>query len=438
MLIGGRVIQGFGSGGVTTIVPVIVSDLVPLRQRGNYMALILTIFAIGTSLGPFIGGAIVQSTSWRWVFYINFPIGGTAIVLLFLFLHTSHHCEVPMLQRIKKIDVIGATILIIASVAILFALTYGGSRYEWSSTRIIVPLTLGLCGFGLYLFYEGSNYCIQPMTPLRLFRTTTAVVVVINSFINSCLLLAVTFFLPLYFQAILGSSPLRSGLQLLPSVLTAILGSAITALLLTRLGKYKLLHLAGFGLITLGLGLFSLLGPTSSIAEWVIFQFIAATGSGMVYDSLLPAFQAAISEKDQAAGTATLAFIRCFGNTWGFAIPAAIFNTRTENNLRMISDVGVRESLSHGQAYQHATREFIWSLNATTRQQVIDTFTVALKMVWWVSVVFAGIGFVLVFFEKDIALRKELVTEYGLKDNRIDGQVIVTETIRTTDNESLK
>lgn len=422
MLIAGRVVQGLGSGGVEMMVEVIISDLVPLRQRGNFMAMILAIFALGTSLGPFLGGLIVETTTWRWIFYLNLPIGGTAAILLFFFLHVGYNRQMTFAQRLKRIDVLGAIILVMASVSVLFALTYGGSKYEWESGHIIAPLVLGLSGFVLYLLYEGSGFCIQPMTPVRLFQSRTSVVVFANTFINSCLLFWVIFFLPLYFQVILGSSPARSGVQLLPSVLMAIPGAAVAALLLSKFGRYKILHIVGFALATLGLGLFSLLGPTSSTAEWVIFQIIAAAGSGMVFDTLLPAFQAGLAERDQAAATASMAFIRCFGNIWGFAIPAAVFNTRIEHGLRQVQDPSVRASLSHGQAYQHASRGFVNSLAPATQQQVQRLFTDALRLVWQIAIVFAGVAFVLAIFEKEVRLRTELETEYGLEDVHIKDQ----------------
>jgi hypothetical protein len=347
------------------------------------------------------------------------------MVLLFLFLHVGYNRQMTLVQRLKRIDIVGAIVLVMASIAVLFALTYGGSRYAWSSGRIIAPLILGLSGFALYLVYEASDLCIQPMTPVRLFQSRTSVVVFVNTSINSCLLFWVIFFLPLYFQAILASSLSRSGVQLLPSVLMAIPGAAVAALLLARFGKYKVLHLIGFSLATLGLGLFSLLGPPSSMDEWIIFQLIAAAGSGTVYDTLLPAFQAGLAESDQAAATASIAFIRCFGNIWGFAIPAAIFNTRIEHGLYQIQDATVRASLSHGQAYQHATQELVNSLSPATKQQVQGLFTDAIRLVWQIAIVFAGVAFLLTFFEKQIPLRTELETEYGMEDKHGDRPTIL-------------
>jgi MFS family permease len=416
MLIIGRVIQGMGSGGVEMIVPVVIADLVPLRQRGNYMALVLGIFALGTVLGPVLGGVIIQTTTWRWIFYMNIPICGVGLVMLFLFLRVGHNQEISSMQRLKRIDLMGALILVIASVSVLLALTYGGSRYSWSSAHILVPLFLGASGLALYMLYEGSQFCVQPMTPLRLFGSVSSVVLSVNTVINAFLLQCVTFFLPVYFQAILDSRPSTSGIQLLPSVLMAIPGAAIAALVLTRTGRYKFLHLLGFALVTVGLGLFSMLGPHTSTAEWVMFQLVVAGGAGMVFDSLLPAFQAGQSERDQAAATATLTFLRCFANTWGFAVPTAIFNTQIERGLDAVRDVDVRQALSHGQAFQHATSEFMRSLSQNTRDEVRGLFDEALRRVWEVSVAIAVVALLLVLLEKEVPLRQELQTEYGLED----------------------
>lgn len=415
MLIIGRVIQGMGSGGVEMIVPVVIADLVPLRQRGNYMALVLGIFALGTILGPILGGVIVQTTTWRWIFYMNIPICGVGLIMLFFFLRVGHNREISSMQRLKRIDLMGAFILVMASVSVLLALTYGGSRYSWSSAHILVPLFLGVSGLVLYMLYEGSQFCAQPMTPLRLFGSVSSVVLSINTVINAFLLQCVTFFLPVYFQAILASRPSTSGIQLLPSVLMAIPGAAIAALVLTRTGKYKFLHLFGFALVTIGLGLFSMLGPHTSTAEWVLFQLVAAAGSGMVFDSLLPAFQAGQSERDQAAATATLTFLRCFANTWGFAVPTAIFNTQIERELDVVRDVDVRRALSHGQAFQHATSEFMGSLSQVTRDEVRGLFDGALRNVWKVSVAMSLLALLLVLLETEVPLRQELETEYGLE-----------------------
>lgn len=417
MLIIGRAVQGIGSGGINMIVDVIVSDLVPLRERGNFIAIVLTVYSIGSSMGPFVGGIIVQRTTWRWVFYINLPVGGFSLVLLFLFLHTHYQRNTTFSQKIKRIDYIGNILIMGATAAVLCALTYGGSRYAWSSWQIMVPLVLGLAGLILFMVFEQSNFCREPVVPPRLFKNRTSLVVFINTFLFTVLLYWVLFFIPVYFQAILGSSPARAGVQMLPITLVAIPGAVIAVIVLSKFGKYKALHLAGFVILTLGMGLFSHLDRFSSDAEWIIFQIIAALGSGMILNTLLPAFQAPLAESDQAAATASWAFMRSFGNIWGVAIPASIFNNQFNKYAHRISDASVRQVLSNGHAYQHASNTFIDSLSDSVKNEVIGVFSDSLTLVWEISTAFCGLACILVFLEKEVPLRKELETDYGMTDN---------------------
>ncbi|RYP81406.1 hypothetical protein DL769_001972 [Monosporascus sp. CRB-8-3] len=139
MLIAGRAVQGVGSGGIIMVFDIIVSDLVPLRLRGNYVAVIMLIYSIGTTLCPFIGGAIVETGNWRWVFYLNLPVGGTSFLILFFFVHVNYRRDPLWTSRLRRLGFIGNGILIAGSTAILVALTYAGTRYPWGSWQTLVP-----------------------------------------------------------------------------------------------------------------------------------------------------------------------------------------------------------------------------------------------------------------------------------------------------------
>ncbi|MCJ1246457.1 hypothetical protein MMC30_003664 [Trapelia coarctata] len=408
-LIAGRAVQGMGSGRINMIVDVIVSDLVPLRERGNFMAMVLTVYFVGTALGPYVGGAIVDSTAWRWVFYINLPVGGVSLVMILAFLNVNHKKEMTFFQKIKRIDYIGNAILIASTVAILYALTYGGTKESWSSFRTILPLVLGLLGLGGFMLFEMSPLVIEPVVPPRLFTNRTSATVFAVTFLNSALLYWVMFFLPVYFQAVLGSSPARSGVQLLSIIVVAVPAAILAVILLTKFGRYKPLHL---------FGLFTLFDANTSMAAWVIFQIIGGGGSGFVLNTLLPACQAGLLESDQAAATATWSFIRSFGSIWGVAIPAAIFNNRFEKLSYRISDPGVRDLLAAGHACQYASAGFLNSYPLIVREQVIGVYVDSLRLVWQISVVFSGVAFLLVFLEKEITLRTELDTEFGIAEKK--------------------
>ncbi|KAI1419641.1 DNA repair protein RAD50 [Xylaria sp. FL1777] len=417
-LIAGRAIQGMGSGGINMIVDIIISDLVPLRERGNYTAYVLLTYFIGTALGPYIGGAIIATTTWRWVFYINLPVGGVSLVMILLFLNVKYNKEMGFVEKLRRVDYLGNLLLIASTVSILYATTYGGTREPWSSFRIIVPLVLGLLGLIGLGFLETAKFIPEPVIPPRLFANRTSAVIFVITFFNSALLTWVLFFLPVYFQAVLGSSPARAGVQLLPAIAIAIPGAIAAVLLLTKFGKYKPLHLAGFALNTIGLGLFAILDEKSSTAEWVIFQFIAAGGSGFVLNTLLPACQTPLEEKDQAAATATWSFVRSFGNIWGVAIPAAVFNTYATQMSHRISDPQVGAMLTNGKGYESATAAFINSFPPDIKREIISVYSDSLKYIWYISVVFAGLSFFLVFLEKQIKMRTELDTEFGMANEK--------------------
>ena len=334
--------------------------------------------------------------------------------MVFAFLHVKYSKQSTFMEKIKRIDYMGNGVLIASTISVLYALTYGGTRFSWSSARIITPLVLGLLGFCLFMAIETSSLAPEPVTPPRLFSNRTSAIVFVVTFLNSALLYWVLFFLPVYFQAVLGASPARSGVQLLPIIVVAVPAAIVAVLLLTKFGKYKPLHLAGFAVCTIGLGLFTLFDEHSSEAEWVIFQMITGGGSGFVLNTLLPACQAGLMESDQAAATAAWSFVRSFGSIWGVAIPAAIFNNRFGQLAYRIADPSARDALSRGRSYEYASRAFVHSFSEPIRSQIVGVYVQSLKRVWQISIVFSGVAFLLVFIEKQIKLRTELDTEFGL------------------------
>jgi hypothetical protein len=417
MLIGGRAIQGVGSGGIIMLSSIIISDLVPLRQRGNFSAILMSILGVGSALGPLIGGAIVSSTSWRWVFYLNLPIGGVAFVLLFVFLRVKYNKEMTFWQKIKRIDLIGNAILIASTVSILYALSYAGTRYPWRSWHTLVPLLVGFLGLFIFVWLQTTAISAEPLMPKRFFRAPTSIILAINTFLYSALLYWCLFFLPVFFQSVKLYSPRRAGVALLPISLLGIPGSIVGAVALVRWGRYKPIHIFAFALQTLGLGLFTLFREDTSVAEWAVFQCIVAFGGGVIFTTMLPAFQAFIHERDIAACTAAWYFIRLFGHIWGVAIPAAIFNQRIDTLLDQgaISDPRVSKIIAAGGAYQAASAAFVKQFPAPLQLEIRSVYSQAIQRVFQVSIAFAGVAFLLTLFEKEIGLRKTLETDFGLE-----------------------
>ena len=401
MLIAGRVIQGAGAGGVGVLIEMIICDLVPLRERGSYLAIVLGIVAFGTALGPFFGGLIVEYSTWRWVFYLNLPIGAVALVLLVAFLKVRWNKDVNFATKLTSIDWIGNAIFIAAICAILIALSWAGAVYPWSSYHVLVPLIVSLVGLAGFLAFEGSRFAPHPTMPLHLMRNRTSATAYILTLLHSMVTLWTIYFLPVYFQGVLGSSPAYSGVQLLPSILVLIPFAIMGGTALTKFGRYRPIHSAGFALIVISFGLFDLLDQNASTGAWVGYQIIGAAGAGLIVSTLLPAVMAPLSESDTALATSTWAFLRSFGVIWGTAIPAAIFNGRfDELATRVITDPVIRGQLVNGRAYGHATAAFLDTLSASTRGQVISALNESLRRTWQVGIGFAALGFLLVFWRK--------------------------------------
>ncbi|KAI1206005.1 MFS general substrate transporter [Annulohypoxylon truncatum] len=419
MLIAGRAVQGAGSGGMTAVMGIVISDLVPLRLRSSYQAILAMTYAVGMAIGPVVGGAIVQNTTWRWVFYINLPVGGVSLSLLWLFLRVKWDRETKIRDKLKRIDVAGNTLLVASTVSVLIALTWAGSEYPWSSYRILVPLIIGLVGLIGFFCLEGSTWVSEPVMPLRLFANRTSAVIYANTFVVSMLNYWIFFFLPLFFQAVQLSTPTRSGVQILPITLIAVPGAAVGAVALSKWGRYKLLHIIGFALLTAGIGSFSVLTKDSSTAEWVCLQILPSIGAGMILDTLLPAFQAGVDEVDSAAAAASWSFVRSFGNIWGVAIPGAILNIYGSRYADIIVDPTARSYLQGGGAYSSATRDFVLSFPEPTRSQIIETFTRALSKVFLIGIAFPALSFILSFVEREVKLRTVLETEFGLEEKEI-------------------
>ncbi|TVY86804.1 Efflux pump [Lachnellula willkommii] len=322
-----------------------------------------------------------------------------------------------MMEKLRRVDLAGNAVFIAATVAILISLTNAGTIYTWSSWRTIIPLVLGFVGLALFAIYEWSGRCAEPTLPPQLFANRTSAVGFALTLLHAMFLYWEIYFLPVYFQAVRGSSPTRSGVQLLPTAINLMVFAGVGGVAMEKLGRFLPLHAVAFALMTLGFGLFTLLDAHSSTAEWVVFQIIYAAGAGLPIGTLLPSAQAELSEELTATATGTWAVLRSFGTIWGIAISAAIFNNRFAHLNGSIGDEATRVALEKGRAYELATKAFISTLDGDpqVKEQVVDVYTKSLKLTWQVAIALACFGFLLVFLQREVRLRTELETEFGLE-----------------------
>ncbi|OTB04078.1 hypothetical protein M426DRAFT_321171 [Hypoxylon sp. CI-4A] len=414
MLIGGRTVQGLGAGAILVLIDIVVSDLVPLQERAKYLGLVRITGALGSSIGPIVGGAIANA-NWRWCFYLNLITGGLALVYLILFLHLEHEPK-PWKVALARIDYVGTCIFVGSVTAIILGLVMGGVIFPWKSANIITPIVIGIVGWIVFHVYESTGFCKDPLIPNRLFSNRTSIAGFLMAFDGALLLYWVIWFLPIYFQGVLGASPLISGVNQLPLNMFLVPSGIVAGGMVTKTGKYKPQHFIGFAMISIGVGLFTLLGPSSARAAWVCFQIIAAIGLGVILVTVLPAIQAALSDSDVARTTALYAFIRSFGGVWGVTIPSVIFNGQVDNFLYRINSDNVRQSLTSGQAYGFASMGGVQGLPDDVRREVLGVYTDALKTVWQVGIAFALAGFLLVLLVEQYDMSRERGTQLELEE----------------------
>lgn len=351
------------------------------------------------------------------MFYINLPVSGVALVLHALFLHVNRDKETGILTRLKRIDYIGNLILIGSVVSVLIALSWGGTRYNWNTYQVLVPLIVGLFGLVLFHVYEGMPWVQEfPTLPERVFKRRTPAAALVIAFLNFICLFWAIYFLPVYFQAVLGMSPTISGVALLPTVLLSVLTGAISGVLLSKWGRYRPLHIIAFSLISLGFGLFTRFDQHTKPVEWVLVQAVPAFGLGIMMSTNLSSVQADLPESDTAAATAAFAFMRAYGSIWGVAIPAGIFNAQFANEAWRIGNKAIQDQLAGGKAYSFANADFVRSFPQPYRDRVIDVYARSLKLSWQISLGFALLGWLLTWAQKEISLRTTLETKYGLEE----------------------
>ncbi|MHB1740925.1 MAG: MDR family MFS transporter, partial [Actinomycetes bacterium] len=393
-LIGFRGLQGLGAGGLMSLTFVIIGDVIPSRERGRYQGYFGAVFGLASVVGPLLGGVLTQHASWRWIFYINVPIGIVALILTSIVLHLA-----PV-HRDHKIDYPGATLLVVAVSLLLLYLSWAGGLYGWFAPTSLLLLVGGIVltvAFGLW-----ESRAPEPILSLGLFRnsifsTTNAV-----GFILGFSMFGAIIFLPLYLQLVKFASPTASGLYLLPMVV-GIFGASIgSGLLVTRTGRYKIFPILGTATMAIGLGLFSRLQVNTSHLVSSLDMLVLGVGLGLVMQILVVAVQNAVDLRDLGQATAASTFFRSLGSAFGTAVFGAILSAR----LAHYSGGKVTGAITSSPAA-------VQKLPPAVQIQVQELFVRALQDVFLYAVPVAMVAFVIAWFIKEIPLRsaKSLAAE---------------------------
>jgi EmrB/QacA subfamily drug resistance transporter len=303
-----------------TLAMAIVGEIIAPRERGRYQGYIQMVFVTASVAGPLLGGLFADHLSWRWVFYVNLPIGVVALAVITVAL------ELPATRRHVRIDYLGAALLSAAVTCLLLVTTWGGQRYAWDSATIIALGTAAVALLAAFVAQEGRT--AEPILPLRLFREPVFNVVSAVLFLTTLSFFAAIVFIPVFLQRATGASATDSGLLLLPLLIAATASTAVAGRLMTRTGRYKVFPVIGLALMSVGLFLMSRLDPGTARAAVTATLVVFGAGFGMVSQILAVAIQNSVDRADLGIATASANLFRSLGGSVGVALFGAIFASR--------------------------------------------------------------------------------------------------------------
>ena len=395
-LIAFRALQGIGAGGLMVGAQAIIGDVVSPRERGRYQGYMGGVFAIASVAGPLLGGFLTQSASWRWIFYINVPIGAVALVVTATVLH------LPKRHVNHRIDWPGAALLALSASTLILLTTWAGTQYAWLSAPIIALAVTCAVALAVFVFVERG--VPEPIIPPRLFRIPTFDITSAVGFVIGLAMFGAIVFLPLFFQLVDGATPTGSGLQLIPLMVGLLGASVISGQIISKIGRYKVFPVMGTALATIGLVLLSTLDPHTPRLLLSVYMVVLGAGLGMVMQILVLVVQNAVDHSDLGVATSSATFLRSIGSSLGVAIFGAIFSGQLANNLRSLLPAAALKGGINPTSLQ-GNPAALDKLPPAIHAGLIQAVSDSLHVVFLAAVPFLIIAFVLTLFIPEIPLR---------------------------------
>ncbi|KAH6995062.1 major facilitator superfamily domain-containing protein [Ilyonectria destructans] len=404
--IAGRAVQGLAAAGMGTMVNICISDMFSQRDRGLYYGLTSIVWAVASGVGPVLGGALTDQASWRWCFWINLPITA-AVFLVLIFTLKLPSPQTPIWAGLKAIDWPGGFLIIGGTLMLLLGLYLGGVYEPWNSATVVCLIVFGIITGGLFVLNEWK-VAEYPVIPVHLFHSWSSAAAYAVCFFHAYVFMGVAYYLPLYFQAVLLASPLRSGSYLLPFILSITITAAITGVYIQLTGKYLPAVHCGLIIMTLGIGLFIDMDLDRNWAKLIAFQVVSGIGVGMNFEGPLLAVQTVVPTQDVAAATTAMSFVRTLSTAISVVIGGVLFQNEIKGKKQMLVDgLGHEMASLFSGASASAHVDIIKTLPPDAQLIVRKAFFQSLDKMWIMYTVFSGIGAFLGFFIRAHHLSKE-------------------------------
>jgi EmrB/QacA subfamily drug resistance transporter len=391
-LIAFRALQGLGAGGLIVGAMATLGEIVPPRERGKYMSYFMVVMMLATVGGPLVGGWITEAISWRWIFYINLPLGGAALFYLMATL------KVPARRVAHRIDYLGGILLGVVATAIILVATWGGTEYSWGSVPVVTLIAVAVVA--LVAFIKVEQRAAEPMMPLHVFKVRNFDLSMGLAFFVGLGLFGAMTFIPLYQQTVQGASPTVSGLLMTPMMVGSAATSVLAGVLVTKTGRYKLFPIIGGAVMALGMGLLTGLSVTTSRWQTGIDFAVLGLGMGLLMQMLSLIAQNSVEVKDMGVATSARMFFQQMGGSLGVAAFGALFASRLTSTLGAAGSTG-KVQISGG-SFDPAQ---VMSLPPAARQVVFQAVAHGVQGVFWAVLPASVVVFVIALFIKQVPLR---------------------------------
>ncbi|KAK8118867.1 uncharacterized protein PG998_003493 [Apiospora kogelbergensis] len=380
-------LQGIGGGGIITMGQVIYADIVPLRQRPKYFSIVLAAWAIGSVIGPLIGGVFVDRLTWKWCFYVNFPFCLIGLITVPIFVKLNGE-KTTFKSKMQRVDWVGGFLFIGGMTSFLIGLSWAGIEYGWSSNQVIVPMAMGTAAIFLTIMWE-VHCAREPFLRPSIFGSRSAIAAYACAFSQGFLLFCALYYVPFYFMAVRATTPTQSGINLLPVSCCLVPGSIVVSILASRLGRFRWAVWSGLILTAAGCGLLQDLDENTDTAVWAAIFALFGIGNGMMLTSVNVAIQAISTPEDCGRAAAMYAFMRTLGMSIGVAVGGTVFQNFMTAKL---DDLGLPESIAKN------AEAFVAELDgmppaSPTRLGAVQAYIHGFRGVFWIMTAMACVGF---------------------------------------------